>query len=124
MYMIRIRPNNDVYVPCQARVFSGIKTVTYPTIFKGVAIVGYPEHRNGGFPNVTANQLVHKSLLTQLFGDAYLFKVASTINDLQPFTEEEVEAVIMACIANVSAPMSYTPDEKQEYIQSLEGALR
>lgn len=122
--MIRIRPNNDVYVPCQVRAFSGIKTVTYPTIFKGVAIVGYPDYRNGGFPNVIANQLVHKSLLTQLFGDAYLLKIATTINDLQPFTEDEVEAVIKACIANVSAPLSYTPDEKREFIHSLEGALR
>ena len=122
--MIRIRPDNDVYVPCKVRLFSGVKSVTYPTIFKGVAIVGYPDYRNGKVPNVIADQLIHKSLLTQLFGDAYLFKAATTINDLQPFTEEEAEAVIKACIVIVSEPLKYTTEEKREFIHSLEGALR
>ena len=124
MYMIRISPNNDVYVPCKVKLFSGIKTVIYPTIFKGVAIVGYPDLSNGSFPNVVADQLIHKSISSRLFGNAYLMKSSTTINDLQPFTEEEAQAVIKACVANVSEPLAYTPDEKRELIHSLEGALR
>ena len=94
-YIVRIPPTGEIEI-CPAKFMGGVKKPeVYPTIIDGVAVVG--KHAvstsNAVGLNMTASWIIHRAIMRNIYGVAYLYDSSNGISDLMTFSKAEAEKI-------------------------------
>ncbi len=95
-YIVRIPPTGEIEI-CPAKFMGGVKKPeVYPTIIDGVAVVG--KHAvstsNAVGLNMTASWIIHRAIMRNIYGVAYLYDSSNGLSDLRTFSRDGAELVI------------------------------